>query len=227
MKQLLLLTFVFALVPSISHGQSDLKKIGNILQGIQDMQQRQNRPSPGPPGEADNTRPMPYRVNPNESGNQNQGGFNGRDFFNPQGQPYPQQGQPYPQQRQPYPQQGQIYPQQGQPYPNNGMQPYPNQNIVYPNQSPPVRKVYSNQPIKILCDPNAIGTCSYELITAKNTVFPYSINGGQSQNLTENTDWALRYRPTPSSPYKTYRLRGGKTYELRKAGNMWQCYMLQ
>ena len=210
MRQLLILTAVFVVLPSVCHGQSDLQKIGNFLQELQEYQEEQQGGGTT----------LPYNASPNASGNQNNGNFNGQGFFQPSNQ------QQFPQQGQPYPQGGVVYPQ-GQLYPNNGVQQqYPNQNIIYQSQ-PPVRKVYSNQPIKIRCDSDVTGACSYELITAKNTVYPYSISGGQSQNLVENTDWALRYRPTPSSPYKTYRLRGGKTYERRKAGNIWQCYMLQ
>lgn len=221
MQRLTFLTLLTLFMPTTGFAQSDLKKIGQFLQGIQQLQQQQqNNQPPNQQGA-----PQPYKVDPNSSGNQNTGGFNRPGFFQPQqGNIYPQNQYP-PQQSYP---QSQNYPQSGsQTYP----QTYPQQgNTIYQSQPRPVpapQKTYSNQPITIRCDSEAIGTCNYELITAKNTVFPYQMVAGQSQSLTENTDWALRYKPTPTSGYKTYRLRGGKTYEIRMTNSSWQLYMTQ
>lgn len=219
MKQLLLLTTILAALPSVSEAQSDLRKIGKFLQGIQEFQNQQDNGNQQQPPPNQSETPLPYKVDPNSSGNQNRGSFDGRGFFNPQnGSTYPQQQ--FPQQFVPQT----NYPQQTFP----SQQTYPGQNGIYqgPIQPAVAPKNYSNQPIVIRCDSDVVGICQYELLTARNTTFPYAISGGQSQNLTENTDWAFRYRPSPNAAYKTYRLRGGKTYEMRKSGNAWQFYML-
>lgn len=85
---------------------------------------------------------------------------------------------------------------------------------------------YSGLPIVIRCNDAAQGICNYELITAKGSVFPYTIKQGQKQNLSETTSWVIRYRSTPTSPQSTYKLRGGKTYEMRKSASGWQLYMV-
>lgn len=132
-------------------------------------------------------------------------------------------------------------------YPN---QPYPNQtypNQTYPNQpfpqqtypqgqyvpqptygEPPTapQKVYSRLPIKIRCAPECVGICNYELIPGSGKAYPYTIRANQVQSLSETTDWLCRYQSVTGGAFQTYRLRGGKTYEMRKDNNRWQLYMV-
>lgn len=204
--KLLLAISLMAVMPSTAFAQSDLRKIGDFLQQFQNQQQE---PQNGGYGAG----------NPNYSGDQNQGEFGRQDFFRPQRgmQPVPQNQQQF--------QPNQIV------YPNGFVpaNPYPQGNAVpqyQPQSAKPIRVVYSNQPITIRCDADATGLCRYELVSASGTGFPYQITAGQSQHLKENTNWAFRYAPTLGAPLKTYRLRGGKTYELRSSGGAWQLYML-
>ena len=223
MRTILITTLAIAGLPALSYGQSDLQKIGRFLQGIQDMQQQQQPPNNQNGGNYQPRNAPYYEGNPNSSGNQNRGDFGRTDFFGPQnggGQPgriiYPNgqnQNNYHPQQT--YPGNTRIvYPQGTNPSYNNGR-------VIYSDPPRAPQRTYSGLPIVVRCSPAAIGTCSYELV-AGGKAFPYQIKAGQTQNLKETADWAIRYRPTPSSPYKTYRLRGGKTYEMRKNGNNWQ-----
>ncbi len=245
----LIITTLIAVIPSISYGQSDLQKIGRVLQSIQQSQQQQ-RQSQGqtPPSNGGNYGPRqaPVQgVDPNASGNQNTGRFDPNSFFEPNnggGNYVPSPGRTYPQ-RNTYPGNS-TYPGTTQIYRNGvpinsytpgatitGGQSYrpnysqPTRKIWHPDPPIAPAKTYSRLPIVIRCAANTVGTCNYELMTASGSVFPYTINGGKSQKFTENTTWMFRYQPTPGAPKQTYRLRGGKTYEIRKNGNAWQVYM--
>lgn len=265
MRTIVITSLIFAAAPAVSFGQSDLQKIGQFLQGIQDMQQQNQGQSNG---NQNGTRSAPYNSpNPNASGNQNQGNFqNGNNFFGPGQQQVPTYGNGNPNAsgnqnqgnfqngnhffgQQNGMQPGQVIrPYNGQPIQNgtyqngtysSGQTIYRNGQIVHPQGStnygngqtvysdPPAAppRTYSRLPIVIRCSPDAVGICNYELLSGSGSAFPYQIKAGQKQNLSETTDWSIRYRPTPSSPHKTYRLRGGKTYEMRGGSNSWQFYM--
>lgn len=219
------IVILFAMQAS-TYGQSDLRKIGQFLDNIRRAQNQNQQPvrppQEGPPRKT-------FGGDPNQSGDKNQGDFNRPGFIvNPQpGNPRPgRPGTVYP---------GQTYP--GQPYPGQTYpgQTYPGQ-VVYPqNPSPGTqygepprapRKVYSNLPIKIRCAPDCVGTCNYQLIPASGQTFPYTIRANQTQNLKETTDWLCRYQPYSGAAYQTYRLRGGRTYEMRRDNNRWQLYLV-
>ncbi len=155
---------------------------------------------------------------PNTSGRQNMNSFR-NNFF----QPYNQNQQPYyPQNNGPYYNNQQPYNQQGQPVYSN---PNYGQPITYPD--PPIApRVYSNLPIEIRCRKQSEGTASYSLISGSGKVYNFLISPGQKQELKENTDWKIRYEVGSGQGTKTYRLRGGKSYELRsEAGGRWAFYM--
>lgn len=133
---------LFMMLPSVSHGQSDLEKILRGVQQFQQMQQQQNQQSQTqqqvPQGQTG--RMMAPVQGPNASGNQNQGNFTGNNFFTPDGsnfvQPgrnmnYPQNGNSFPGNRQYV--NGQYLDGQGNiVYPQNGMnrQGYPPGTII-------------------------------------------------------------------------------------------------
>ena len=203
-------------LPSVVNAQSDLKKIGNFLQGLQQLQQQQNRPKPQPQNGQQNPVQAPYGGgDPNMSGNQNRGDFNRDGFFPGPQTTYPQNYQPQ-----------NVRPQ----YRPNGI-PQNNYPQYQPSQSqqitPVPQRSYSNQPIVISCDGLSGGLCDYKLITASNRAYSYQIKSGQTQRLKENTDWALMYKPTSANTWKTYNLRGGRSYEFRHESGRWQLYMLQ
>lgn len=198
MKPFVCTAIIILLLPTTCRAQSDLEKVLRGLRQVQELQRqiegRQNQ-RPGQPG----NRPpqVPAQGDPNQSGNQNGGGFRDPSRMFP-GQP----GRRDPRIIQPSPQQ--VLPQRVQP------------------------RTYSNQPIVIHCDPAAPGACRYSLVTLSNRSFPYEIKPGQLQTFPENTEWNFSYQPTGSGPWRTYRLRGGRQYEIRKGGDgRWQLYMLQ
>lgn len=241
-----LLTFSMGLsiwsVSSVGYGQSDLQKLGQFLNGLQQLQQQQNQGqfTPKPPQQGGGNRQYKYS-DPNSSGNQNQGDFGRQDFFQPGGgRPNSSRpGQTYPG--------NVIYPNGS--YPNGS---YPNgtyPNNTYPNGSynanrpgytvpsrtgssrypdPPVApaRKHSGLPIRISCSSTAVGTCQYELKTASGSKFPYTISAGKSQTLSDTTSWVFRYRPTSTSQWQEYRLRGGRNYVIQKVSNQWQLYMV-
>ena len=233
MKNLIVATAFLAGLPAIATAQSDLRKIGQFLQGLQQIQQNQQNQNQNGQQPPNGTYQAPYRVDPNSSGNTNQGNFRDpNSFFGPSGGT--QQGGIIYRNNQPFNGNTQMrYPQNT--YPNgtyNGNQIiYPNSNTVRssgtsysdPPTAPP--RSYSRQPIVLRCSPDAVGICNYELLTGSGKAFPYTIRAGQTQNLVETTDWSIRYRVTPTGAYQTYRLRGGKTYEMRNDGGQWQFYM--
>ncbi|GEM_PF-2697631 len=234
MKNVLLTGMLVCGLPAIADAQNDLQKIGQFLQGLQEMQEDGGQDDGFQNGQPQT---LPYKAGgPNSSGNQNQGNFQPNNFFGPQNGMTPGQGQgrvTYPNGTYPngtYPngtyQNGNF---QNGTYPN-GMHPngtYPgNGRTVYPDPPGGPPRVYSQLPIVIRCSPNAPGVCDYRLITDKGSSFPYKIGPGQTQNLTESTDWSVSYTPAPGMPTKTYRLRGGKAYEIRKLDGSWQLYMV-
>lgn len=213
MKRCIATTIAFLVFPYAAQAQSDLQKIGKFLEGIQ---QRQNQQGGGGQGV-----PKSYRMDPNQSGRQNQGDFNRPGFI---GQPRPAYPSPYnPQPQITYPSQ----PFPNQPYPQSG---YPSGTIVQRPAygEPPVapRKAYSNLPIRIRCASDCVGTCNYQLVPASGKGFPYTIRANQIQTLQETTDWLCRYQPVSGGAYQTYRLRGGRTYEMRRDNNRWQLYLV-
>lgn len=268
---------LLAILPSLCHGQSDLKKILRGVQQFQQMQRQQGEQQgqqiKQPPQDQVQGMQAPVQ-GPNMSGNQNRGDFsnnflNGNNSnFNPQrgnviypqngggqnpqfqngqgnfiypnqnrinGQTYPPgtiiNGQPYRPGQQYQPglqyQPGQTYPPgtiiNGQPYqPGQGQI---TSRISYPDPPVAPKRSYSLQPIIIRCADNATGICNYELMTESGKAFPYTISAGRSQQLQETTAWTFRYKPTPTAASTSYRLRGGKTYEIRRNGNTWQLYM--
>lgn len=224
MKRCLAVLVGLLVFQSVTEAQSDLRKIGKFLEGVQQMQNQQGRPKVLPPQK--DGPPSTYRSDPNQSGDRNRGDFTMPGFII---QPGAQKSQPY----QPRPQV--TYPNQS--FPNRT---YPNQ--VYPQQTyppgnyvskpvygePPTapRKIYSRLPIKIRCAPECVGTCNYALIPGSGKAYPYTIRANQVQSLAETTDWLCRYQALTGGPYQTYRLRGGKTYEMRRDNNRWQLYMV-
>lgn len=270
MKSVITASLLIFALPAVSFGQSDLQKIGNFLQGIQELQQQQ-QPQQQQPQNGQQP-PLGYRMspgNPNSSGDRNRGQFGQNNFFgqsNGQWQTVPQNGHqpPYnnqhlhnnqhPQHTYPngtYPNNGQVIHnhQQNGTYPNNTYpsgtypsgtypqgtsqhQPHRNGNVVSGGNTvyadPPTApiKKYSGLPIVLRCAPGANGTCNYDLMTGSGKAYPYTINGGQTQNLTETTDWAIRYRARAGASYQTYRLRGGKTYEIHQVSGDWHFYMV-
>lgn len=243
MKTLAAITLVMML-PSVSHGQSDLEKILRGVQQFQQMQQQQNqqsRPQQQVP-QGEKGRMMAPVQGPNASGNQNQGNFTGNNFFTPGGSNFVQPGRNmnYPQNGNSFPGNGQYLNGQGNVvYPQNGMNlpGYPpgrnyqpgqsqiNTRISYPDPPIAPKKSYSGLPIVIRCAPNTTGICNYELVTESGKGFPYTISSGRSQQLQATTEWQFRYKPTPSAAPVSYLLRGGRTYEIRRNGNSWQLYM--
>lgn len=247
MRTIIAASLLIAGLPAVSVGQSDLQKIGKFLQGVQQLQQQQNNRQPTP----SNPPNQGYRMspgNPNSSGDRNRGNFIGDSFFGPsngQWQTVPQNGSRPPYSNQPpyntyppgtFPNNGQVIRNhQGHViYPNGSWQPQvirdsgvaSSGSTVYADPPKVPVKSYSRLPIVLRCAPDAVGTCQYELLTTSGKAFPYTINAGQAQNLVETTDWAFRYRPQPNADYQTYRLRGGKTYEIHKLGDSWQFYMV-
>ncbi|MEP3481202.1 MAG: hypothetical protein ABJZ55_18325 [Fuerstiella sp.] len=212
---------------SAVEAQSDLRKIGKFLEGIQQIQNQNQQGRQTPPPRKDGP-PNNYRqLDPNQSGDRNRGDFTmPPGFIVPPGnrgsQPYqPQPGATYPNQpypNQPYPQQ--TYPQQT--YPPGQYVPLP----IYGEPPTAPRKVYSQLPIKIRCAPECVGTCKYDLIPGSGKAYPYTIRANQVQSLSETTDWMCRYQSVTGGAYQTYRLRGGKTYEMRRDNNRWQLYMV-
>lgn len=201
MKRIILTVLTLAMIPATSMAQSDLEKVLRGLQQIQEMQRRGQPRQNRPPGNGPN---VPAQGNPNSSGGQN-----GGNFRNP--------GQMFPGQNPGFQQPG---------YQQPGFQPPRYQQPQYQQPARPQR-TYSNQPIVIHCDPEAPTPCRYSLVTLSNRSFPYEIKPGQLQTFPENTDWNLSYQPTGSGPWRTYRLRGGKHYELRRADSRWQLYLLE
>lgn len=199
------------------------------------MQNQNQRGQSNPPPRTEQNGPGVRRVDPNQSGNRNQGDFQLPGMIVP-GRPNGQQYQPraritYP--NQPYP--SQRFPNQGLPnqsYPNQSFpqQTYPQgQYVPQPTYGEPPtapRKIYSQLPIKIKCAPECVGTCNYDLIPSSGKAYPYTIRANQVQSLVETTDWLCRYQSVTGGAYQTYRLRGGKTYEMRRDNNRWQLYML-
>ena len=258
MRTAIVTSLLLAGLPAISLGQSDLQKIGRILQGVQQLQQQQNQKNYSAPPQ---NGPYQYKMvpgNPNSSGNQNQGNFGPNNFFGPSGNGpgqviYPNNRRPptntYPHGTYP----SGTYPNGTYPsgtYPSTGQVIHNHQHLgTYPQGStqhqtlhsgtvssggttvysgPPTVpvKTYSRLPIVLRCAPEAVGTCNYELLTGSGKACPYAINAGQTQNLVESTDWAIRYRSQPGAAHQTYRLRGGKTYEIHKTGENWHFYMV-
>jgi hypothetical protein len=85
MRTAIVTSLLLAGLPAISLGQSDLQKIGRILQGVQQLQQQQNQKNYSAPPQ---NGPYQYKMvpgNPNSSGNQNQGNFGPNNFFGPSG----------------------------------------------------------------------------------------------------------------------------------------------
>lgn len=172
------------------------------------------------------------RMAPNASGNHNRGGFDPDHFFSPQnggGNIY------YPPQNN-----GRFPPQQNFPPQNYPPQTYPPQTLPQQNLRPPYQETasrysdppvapkrkYSGQPIQLECWSGSQGACQYELVSAAGSVFKYNIAAGQNQQLSETTLWTLRYRPAVGGGWQTYRLRGGRSYQLRGTNGRWQLYML-
>ena len=219
MKRYVATLVALLLLPSVTEAQSDLRKIGNLLEGIQQMQNQQGRPS-SPPPKKDGS-PGVFRSDPNQSGDRNRGDFTTPGFIVRPGVQNPQPFRPRPQETypsRPYP--NQTYPQQTYP---------PGQYIpkrIYGEPPTAPRKVYSRLPIQIRCAPECVGTCNYELIPGSGKAYPYAIRANQVQSLSETTDWLCRYQATSGGAYQTYRLRGGKTYEMRRDNNRWQLYMV-
>lgn len=178
----------------------------------------------GGQGRQEDDRPGTYKFRraPNSSGDHNTGRFDPEHFFNPQNggryQPQPGGGgfSPSPPQNG----SGQILPGQvRRPNLSDRQTGYPDPPIA------PARR-YSGLPIELDCWHGSQGNCPYELITAAGSVFQYNMTAGMNQSLTESTQWSLRYRPTAAAGWQTYRLRGGRRYQLRGTGGQWQLYML-
>jgi len=248
MRTTLIATILLASVPAISHAQSDLRKIGRFLDDMQRLQnQGQGRPNNG--GNNNGTRAVPYKIDPNSSGNQNAGGFHDNNLFGPQGgggfnnninhnhrNNFPPQNR-YPQNNFHQGHNHNQYPNNISPnynrYPgtvqNHNTVPYtpPSQSAARPVYAdPPIApKVYSKLPIVIRCAPDCTGTCNYNLLSASGKSYPYTIRAGQTQNLKETTDWKFSYRPDGSTS-QAYALRGGRTYELRQNAGNWQFYLV-
>ncbi len=106
---------------------------------------------------------------------------------------------------------------------------YPQQQYRYPSNSydsPPVApKVYSKKPIVINCPAWCEGVCTYSIIGASGKEYVYSISPGQKQEFRETTDWKIKYNRGGGRGYKTYKLHGGKEYELHSdGGGRWAFY---
>lgn len=213
MKRYITTAIVILVFPHAAQAQSDLRKIGKFLEGIQQLQNQQGNQQSG--GQQD--RPRTYKSDPNQSGRQNQGDFNRPGFIVQPGTTYPRPYNPNPQI---------TYP--SQPYPQQNT--YPPGTIVqrpaYGEPPTAPRRTYSNLPIQIRCSPDCVGTCNYQLVSGSGKGFPYTIRPNQTQTLKETTDWLCRYQPITGGAYQTYRLRGGKTYEMRRDNNRWQLYMV-
>ena len=129
-----------------------------------------------------------------------------------------------------------TYPQSNYPSPSypttSGVQSYQrpspptSANPRYPD--PPIApKVSSKLPIQIRCPEWCEGECHYDLINASEKVYHYSIRGGSTQTFSEGRGWRIRYSEGSGLSSKTFNLRGGKTYELRRDGTgPWQFYMV-
>lgn len=171
----------------------------------------------------------PYRYVPNGSGSANAGGFNGNGFFpgNNGGGGYPGNNNYYPGNNNYYP--GNNY------YPsNNGYQSsryassyrasspttyrsatpshQPRHNAPLRHSPPPTN--YSNQPIEIYMPDWCEGECHYQLTNSHGGVYDYTITPGGVQRLTENSEWTVRFHD--GYEYKSFRVRGGQTYEFRR-----------
>ena len=240
MKRILILAMLSTLPSAALAQQINLKDLQRAAEALQNggrvqirgpiTQPRIGTPIIGGPGSIQSENPPPqykFRSDPNASGNHNHGRFDPDHFFNPGGSGYrppnnggfPPQGIP----QQGFPQQN--YPQQG--YPPQGQRPqYQDNGSRY--QDPPIapKRQYSGLPIQLDCWRGSQGACQYELITAAGSVFKYNMTAGMNQQLAETTLWSLRYRPTANAPWQTYRLRGGRSYQLRGDAGRWQLYML-
>lgn len=93
--------------------------------------------------------------------------------------------------------------------------------------APSPSRTYSQLPIVIHCAADVGEPCRYSLVTLTQRSFPYVIQPGQQQTFPENTDWNFSYQPTGTGPWRTYRLRGGRHYEIRRSDGRWQLYLLQ
>ncbi len=87
---------------------------------------------------------------------------------------------------------------------------------------PPVARL----PIELLVPKGELGICSYQLLTPAGRAYDYVITPGQKQKFSNTTQWKIRYDQGQAQGVKTYDLRGGKSYELRKNdAGLWQLYM--
>ncbi|MCR9199516.1 MAG: hypothetical protein NXI04_12790 [Planctomycetaceae bacterium] len=240
MKRLLILVMLSTLPSAACAQQIDLKDLQRAARALQNGGRIQiggpiggpqiGAPITGGPGANKDESPPPqykFRSDPNASGNHNHGRFDPDHFFNPGGSGgyRPPSGGGYPQPG--YPQPGyrpQDYPQGN---PQQGLRPqYQDSGSRYKDPPLAPRRKYSGQPIQLECWSGSQGVCPYELITAAGSAFKYNMTAGMNQQLAETTLWSLRYRPTASAPWQTYRLRGGRSYQLRGDGGRWQLYML-
>ena len=158
-----------------------------------------------------------YAPAPNASGSTNFGSFNNSGFFNssrPNNTYYSRPSNNY-------------YSRPSNTYYSRPSNSYSSQRVVSSRPvyaDPP--KAPSNLSIEIRCPSWCDGICNYDLVSARGTTFPYQIRGGEKQRLKETTNWIIRYDQGQGLGKKTYRLRGGNNYELRRNDNgTWVFYM--
>lgn len=83
-------------------------------------------------------------------------------------------------------------------------------------QSPPQN--FSNRPIKIVCPDQYDGTVGYLL-----NDYTYHIRPGESQRLTEDRSWTIRFDRGGDFGTASYRIRPG-TYTFRPSDRGWELY---
>ena len=204
-------------------------EINNAINGGQRRPQQPPQPRPS------------FQSVPSESGKKNIGnpGWGGGGDFviqpqpvprpNPGTRPYqpPQYVQPYPQ---PQPQYGQPYPsnqhvyvqpqQQSQPWvSNSGSSVVYGQSTSYSVPGPPVSVANT---VRIHCTESSQGSCPYTLISSYGE-YPFSISAGQEQRFDLNTTWKIRLKA--AGKMKTFNLKGGKLYRLKRDNSGWQLYV--
>ncbi|MCA9134288.1 MAG: hypothetical protein KDA45_14065 [Planctomycetales bacterium] len=173
------------------------RELGGAAQELRSQLQREIRPAPPLPPDS----PRSFGGVPGESGRVNRPGEN----FNPQpGFGQPNYGQPN------YGQPNYGQPNYGQPRP--GQPDYRPPGVGQPTYAePPTRaESFNGQSITVRSPKANPGDIQYELLVS-GQAYPYSMGPGERQAFNETHLWLIRYQS--GGTQKTYRLRGGRTYE--------------